>query len=142
MQRYKIDIYITRDQILRNELELTPNQVDGINMSLYRLLDGRPFSIRPFLNVHDLNPFVGSSNSDYDEREPFLEFLHRVRTTDRIYPQRYYMLFKIPGSATSLVHAFDNPEYIQGILSACQWLQKDCRNNIKIFDTNGNPMTF
>lgn len=160
MQRYRIDISPVRgimlsdlrrtdpDRVLSGELNLTLDQVDGITMSLYRILGGANSSITPYPNkFHGNNPFIGSGRAEenYDphkRQETFNQFLYRITTPGRVLPRKYYLILQVTEGDTFSVYGFDSPEYIQGILSVCQWLRLDCGTLIKVYDDNGNRMSY
>lgn len=157
MQKYTIEINTEDPAIkLQGQLDLTPNQIDGINRALSRFLKQGQFFVVPEPNINNLNPFIGSDYYDdefiregpIDFRrrndpvpEDFMDFLIRIGGGFETPNKRYYLFFK-PQGPRFFIYGFNNPEFLQGFLSVCQWLQQDCKQFTKVYDQNGNSMAF
>ena len=143
-------------QYIRNvTLKLNDDQLAG-------LYTGLSFNIYPFgwLEISDAYGiidngkidrmpwayhFIGSGEAkdileepDFHKRLDMLATLYYGGTVDL--EKRYILIYQSNDYISA--QEFDRPEFLQGIITGCQWLNKDCRTVIKLYDQNGNELEY
>lgn len=120
-------------------LDLTPYQVEGILTMFY--FSGISFELSPYNAFPDLISYLGKIEEPWNPNQEDLQtMINRINKLN--YPTDYQYYLFLAGQNAILVYGFDNLEILQGILSVCQWLQKDCRDIIKIYDRNEQLMIY
>ena len=132
----KVDNYA-----LQSLISLTNAQLGGIIVGFTSLI------LNPFLYWEVLN----------ENGENVLRPLDDAADIERNFPGSYFLIgpedipvdtrysLKISDETHGQLNTwdFDNLEFLQGILTACQWLNIDCnQQNIRLYDQNGNTLEF
>ena len=169
MQPYKIQHlenfdpdpqYFTRPnniKLIEDIIQLSPDQLDGVLFGFF-IETGDFNENNTYLKIFDqfntripldgpLNRFVGQI-MDNDTNDMDVDYYALIRYIWDRYPNRpntlYYLILVFPRDNYTKYSAwgFNNPEFLQGILTSCQWLNTDCRQNLKLLDQNGNHLEF
>ena len=126
---------------LQSMISLTNAQLGGIIVGFTHLI------MNPFLYWEAFN----------ENGENVLRHIDDAGDIERNFPGTYFLIgpedipvdtrysLKISDKHNGQLNTwnFVNPEFLQGILTACQWLNLDCRQQgIRLFDQNGTPLEF
>ena len=159
---FDIDLYAAqqyyREKVQEEQIQLNDDQLRGliIGFSMFGDIHQRLMIFntqRRDITYDDLRfrgsvQFAGSvEGKPTQEGKELLDYLWSY-TTNR--PVGAYNLVVITTNeplrglivTTTTAYTFDNLDFLQGILTACQWLNKDCRQNLKLYDRNGNRLEF
>ena len=136
-------------------LNLTDDQLAG-------LYTGYSFNIYPFgwLEISDeyglidntkidrmpqVYNFIGSGETkeiieepDFHKRLDMLATLYYGSPVDL--EKRYILIYQSNDYISA--QEFDRPEFLQGVITGCQWLNTNCRTVIKLYDQNGNELEY
>ena len=146
-----------RGQLIEDKIALTPNRLAGLiagfaitenyigDVSKYlRIRDPSgnfvdPMNyIRNFKSAQFAGEFTGTNPGDDYDLLKYMWSIHRGKPNTK-----YHLLISLPDPPFKrLAWGFDNRKFLQGFLTACQWLNKDCRDILQVFDQNGNRLEY
>ena len=143
------------DRIREYDIALTPNQLLGLIVG---------FAMTEHY-IDDINKCIRIINPDGDFVDPadaiknspsaqfagqvtgftpYTEYdlIEHIWKTHRGKPKtKYHLLITLETLPFRyLAWGFDNLEFLQGILTACNWVRRDCKYILQLYDQNGNPL--